>query len=129
MRGTWGVAGTDPEHVERMVRDMSGMLAGEVPRGMGGWLGLAGRLLGGALGGAAAVGDEEGDDRHHRHDGADQGRGMVGYGGNGSEVSRDGRGKGRRMVDDHEYHDHLVDEDEVRDDMRRRRRRRRREVD
>lgn len=135
IRGTWGVAGTDPEHVERMVRDMSGMLAGEMPRGMGGWLGLAGRLLGGvmapgAIGQAEEGATEEEEGRHRDGDYARGGRGdrrdVIGYGG-GSEVSRDERGKGRRRIDDHEYNDE--EDDEERHEMRRRRRRRRREVD
>lgn len=141
MRGTWGVAGTDPDQVERIVRDVSGMLAGEgAPKGMGGWLGLAGRLLGGALaGGAGAAGEDhekEEAQEAHRRDGSAGRSGRseanrIGYGGSGSEVSRDGRGKGRRSIDDQGYNDDdLVDEeDDTRNYMRRRRRRRRRDVD
>lgn len=102
------------------------MLAGEgAPRGMGGWLGLAGRLLGGALAGGGATTEDEGRGSSRGGDAT------VGYGGSSSEVSRDGRGKGRRSIDDHGYNDVGADEgdDEVRNDMRRRRRRRRREVD
>lgn len=135
VRGTWGVAGTDPDQVEKMVRDVSGMLAGDVPRGMGGWLGLAGRLLGSALAGGTAIEEEEENPRHgstERRVGASKRERAeaVGYGGSSSELSRDARGKGRRTIDDYEYNDDVVDEeDEVRNDMRRRRRRRRREVD
>lgn len=125
VRGTWGVAGTDADQVDRIVRDVSGMLAGEgAPRGMGGWLGLAARLLGGALAsGGAATGDDGGGIIRG-------GNASVGYGGSSSEVSRDGRGKGRRSIDDHEYNDVGAgeEEDEVGNDIRRRRRRRR-EVD
>lgn len=137
IRGTWGIAGTDPEHVERMVQDISGMLAGEMPRGMGGWLGLAGRLLGGvmapgALGQAEAEKEEEEEGQGRRDGGYARGgrredrRDVIGYGG-GSEVSRDERGKGRRRIDDHGYNDE--EDGEERNEMRRRRRRRRREVD
>lgn len=143
MRGSWGVAGTDPEHVERMVQDVTGMLAGDVPRGMGGWLGLAGKLLSGALApGAIAADDVEHD---HRRDGPSGGsssghrtrareeRGMVGYGDGGSENSRDERGKGRRRVDEYSYdvdeEEGYYDEDREEARRRRRRRRRRREAD
>lgn len=138
MRGTFGVAGTDPEHVERMMRDVSGVLAGEMPRGMGGWLGLAGRLLGGVIAPGAVGADEEeddGEDGYRRGGGsssrsgrgAREERGVIGYGGGSSEVSRDERGKGRRMVDDHGYNDE--DDEEQREGARSRRRRKRREVD
>lgn len=142
VQGSWGVAGTDPEHVERMVRDVSGVLAGEVPRGVGGWLGLAGRLLGGVMApppGAGEVEDEDvndqrGGDHRRRGDGgylrgAREERRVVGYGDGGSENSRDERGKGRRRLDDHGYGDDEegnVYDDEDREDAKRRRRRRRR---
>lgn len=141
VRGSWGVAGTDPEHVERMMRDVSGVLAGEMPRGMGGWLGLAGRLLGGVVAPGALAGDEgEGDERDRRRRGPGGGggnargareeMGVIGYGDGGSENSRDERGKGRRRIDDHGYDDE-ENYDEDREDVRRRRRRRmrRREAD
>lgn len=128
VRGAWGVAGTDADQIDRIVRDVSGVLASEgPPRGVGGWLGLAGRVLGGALagGGDGAATEEEGRGSTRGGDA------RVGYGGSGSEVSRDGRGKGRRSIDDHGYNDAGAEEedDEVRNDMRRRRRRRRREAD
>lgn len=143
MRGTWGVTGTDPDQVEKMVRDVTGLLAGEgAPRGIGGWLGLAGRLLGGALAGTAAGaadgGHQEGEEQEDQRRGGSVERSVrgsepnrIGYGGSGSEVSRDGRGKGRRSIDDQGYHDDgsVNDEDDIRNDMRRRRRRRRRDVD
>lgn len=132
VKGTWGVAGTDPEQVERMVRDVSGLLAGagEGRGGMGGWLGLAGRLLGGALAGAGAgAEDERGESSSRGRDGGSDERRVIGYGGRDSEVSRDARGKGRRGKGD-EYDD---DDDDLPDEddggMRRRRRRRRRDVD
>lgn len=139
VRGAWGVAGTDPEQVERVVRDMSGVLAGEMPKGMGGWLGLAGRLLGGVMahGATEGVDDGEDEDRDRRRGGTGYGhargdrrqeRGAIGYGDESSEISRDERGKGRRRSADHGYFDE-GDEglyDEEREEARRRRRRRRR---
>lgn len=136
VRGMYGVAGTDPEHVERMMRDVSGVLAGEMPKGMGGWLGLAGKLLGGVVAPGALGGEEEeeGEDGHRGGEGSSRygrsardERDVVGYGGGGSEISRDERGKGRRRLDDHGYNDE--DGEEEKDETRRRRRRRRREVD
>lgn len=102
--GSWGVAGTDPAHVERVVRDVSGVLSGEMPRGLGGWLGLAGRVLGGVMVPPGALAE-----------------------GSGSEVSRDERGKGRRRGEEH----YGEEGDDDSDGLRRRRRRRRRmeEVD
>lgn len=100
--GSWGIAGTDPAHVESMVRNVSGVLAGEMPRGLGGWLGLAGRVLGGVMEPPpSALGE-----------------------GSGSEVSRDGRGKGRRSRGEEHYGDEGPGEES--DGMGRRRRRRRR---
>lgn len=125
VRGTWGVAGTDPEQVERMMHSVSGVLAGDMPRGMGGWLGLAGKLLGGVMAPGAMEHDDE--DRPDNGEGSSRGRGernVVAYGG-GSDVSRDERGKGRRRFDDYGYGDEAEEEEEP----RRRRRRRRRELD
>lgn len=135
VRGAWGVAGTDPAQVERMVQDVSGLLAGDgVPKGMGGWLGLAGKLLGSVMAPGIAG--------SHEHDDGDNGEGrsrggggrrdklnVVAYGGAGSDVSRDERGKGKRRIDDHGYND--GEEDEILDEepRRRRRRRKRREGD
>lgn len=143
VRGSWGVAGTDPEHVERVMRDVSGVLmsAGEMPRGLGGWLGLAGRLLEGVVA-PPPPGEEEEEERdrdrrrggggggHARGGSARVERGVIGYGDGGSENSRDERGKGRRRVDDHGYDEEEEQgnyyDDEEREDARRRRRRRRR---
>ncbi|KAH6840653.1 hypothetical protein B0I37DRAFT_220197 [Chaetomium sp. MPI-CAGE-AT-0009] len=44
MRGEWGVAGADPETVERLVRDVTGVLEGR-----GSWMGLIGGILSGSL--------------------------------------------------------------------------------
>ncbi len=52
MRGEWGVAGTDSEAVERIVRNVTGVLEGRAS-----WLGLLGGLLSGSL----LQGPEEGD--------------------------------------------------------------------
>lgn len=135
VQGTWGVAGTDPEQVERMMQNVTGLLAGEgVPRGMGGWLGLAGKLLGGVM--APGNGDA-GSDEHNADDGGLRGNGeglsrrgrerkdVIAYGG-GSDVSRDERGKGIRRGDDHGYND---EDDDEHEQPSRRRRRKRREVD
>ncbi len=60
VRGAWGVAGTDAEAVERIVRDVTGVLEGR-----GSWMGLIGGILSGSLlKGPAGGGD----------DGAGQGR-------------------------------------------------------
>lgn len=109
MRGEWGVAGTDPDAVESIVRDFQGVLSGG--QGVGGLLGLAGRLLGGGLLGQ----NEEG----HQHD---EGGGSAG---GASEISRDSRGKGIRRINDHGYDDNDGDEDDEGNGRRRRRRRRR----
>lgn len=124
VRGTWGVAGTDPEQVERMMQNVSGVLAGDMPRGVTGWLGLAGKLLGGVMA-PEEMGHEEEEGRDHG-EGPSRGRGernIIAYGG-GSDASRDERGKGRRRVDDHGYY-----EEEEEEAPRRRRRRRRRELE
>ena len=127
-RGMWSVGGTDPDQVERMMQDVTGIIGDGPPKGVTGWIGLAGRLLGSGILGAHGLPGAHDDE--HDHDEDDNGRrggggrgrdvGKVGYGGNGSEVSRDERGKGRRRIDDHDDPDE-VDED---DGMRRRRRRR-----
>ena len=44
VRGAWGVAGTDAETVERIVRDVTGVLEGR-----GSWMGLIGGILSGSL--------------------------------------------------------------------------------
>lgn len=132
-RGMWAVGGTDPDQVERMMQDVTGIIGDGPPKGVGGWLGLAGRLLGsGILGahglpGSQDIDNGEDDNGGGRRGGAGRSRDVdkVGYGGSGSEISRDERGKGRRRVDDHDDPDD-VDED---DGMRRRRRRKRREVE
>jgi hypothetical protein len=54
MRGEWAVAGTDPEAVERIVRNVTGVLEGR-----GSWLGLLGGILGGGLLQGAGPGKEE----------------------------------------------------------------------
>lgn len=131
VRGTWGVAGTDPEQVERMVRDVTGLIGGEgVPRGVGGWLGLAGKLLGGVMAppGANADNGEPGSSGRGAGRGERSG-GDVAYGGGGSDVSRDGRGKGRRRGDDHGYGEAGEEDEVLGEEGRRRRRRKRREVD
>ncbi|KAH8893519.1 hypothetical protein GQ53DRAFT_763804 [Thozetella sp. PMI_491] len=55
VQGQWGVAGTDPEAVERIVRGVTGA----IEAGRGGWMGL----LGGLLNGLQAPPDDHG----HRH--------------------------------------------------------------
>lgn len=70
VRGLWGVAGTDGEAVDRIVRDLVGAVEGEGGGGRGGWLGLVGGLLGrGGLlegrDGTAAKGKDD-DDRESR---------------------------------------------------------------
>lgn len=138
-RGAWAVGGTDPDQVERMMQDVTNLIGDGPPKGVQGWLGLAGRLLGsGLLGGQGLPGleggegsDEEGEGDGDRRRGGGGGRkevGKIGYGGASSELSRDERGKGRRRVDDHEYNDD-VDYDDEEGGTRRRRRRRRRELD
>ncbi|KAK7721869.1 hypothetical protein SLS63_009394 [Diaporthe eres] len=134
-RGMWSVGGTDPDQVERMMQDVTGIIGDGPPKGVSGWIGLAGRLLGsGILGAHGLPGphDDEHDNGEDDNGGGRRGGGgrsrdvdKVGYGGSGSEISRDERGKGRRRVDDHDDPDD-VDED---DGMRRRRRRKRREVE
>lgn len=130
-RGMWSVGGTDPDQVERMMQDVTGIISDGPPKGVTGWIGLAGRLLGSGILGAhglpGAHDDEHDEDDNSRRGGGGRSRdiGKVGYGGSGSEISRDERGKGRRRIDDHDDPDE-VDED---DGMRRRRRRKRREVD
>lgn len=137
-RGMWSVGGTDPDQVERMMQDVTGIIGDGPPKGVGGWLGLAGRLIGSGILGAHGLPGSHDDEHDSGEDNNGGGRrggggksrdvGKVGYGGSGSEISRDERGKGRRRVDDHEYNDpDDVDED---DGMsRRRRRRKRREVE
>ncbi|KAI3396907.1 hypothetical protein diail_11520 [Diaporthe ilicicola] len=134
-RGMWSVGGTDADQVERMMQDVTGIIGDGPPKGVGGWLGLAGRLLGsGILGAHGLPGshDEEHDsvEDDYRRGGGGRSRdvGKVGYGGSGSEISRDERGKGRRRADDHEYND-PDDVDEDGGTRRRRRRRRRRDVE
>lgn len=136
-RGAWSVGGTDPDQVDRLMRDVTDLIGDGPPKGVGGWLGFAGRLLGSGmlsghgLGGQEAGGDGDGNEgRGGRGGNGGGGRdvGRVGYGGISSEVSRDERGKGRRRVDDLEYNDD-VDYDDEDGGTRRRRRRRRREVD
>lgn len=142
-RGAWSVGGTDPDQVERLMRDVTDLIGDGPPKGVGGWLGLAGRLLGSGLlgsGGLPGLGDdasEVDDDVDDRRGGSGngigngtgaRGVGRIGYGGPSSEISRDERGKGRRRPDDHEYNDD-VDYDDEEGGTRRRRRRRRREVD
>lgn len=129
----WSVGGTDPDQVERMMQDVTGIIGDGPPKGVTGWIGLAGRLLGSGILGAHGLPGVHDDE--HDHDENNNGRrggggrsrdvGKVGYGGSGSEISRDERGKGRRRIDDHDDPDE-VDED---DGMRRRRRRKRREVE
>lgn len=134
-RGAWGVGGTDPDQVDRLMRDVTDLIGDGPPKGVGGWLGFAGRLLGSGvlgghgLGGGAEGGEDEGG-RRRGGGGGGGGRdvGRVGYGGESSEISRDERGKGRRRVDDLEYNDD-ADYDDEDGGTRRRRRRRRREVD
>lgn len=130
-RGAWSVGGTDPDQVGRLVRDVTELIGDGPPKGVGGWLGFAGRLLGsGMLGGGGMEGSEDGGDGDgddgRRRGGKDVRR--VGYGGVSSEISRDERGKGRRRADDHEYNDD-VDYDDQDGGTRRRRRRRRRDAD
>lgn len=131
VRGTWGVAGTDPEQVERMMQNVSGVLAGDMPRGVAGWLGLAGKLLGGVMApeglGGHGVEEEGRDNGEGSSSRAPRGgeRGIIAYGGGGSDVSRDERGKGRRRVDDQGYYEEEAEEEAP----RRRRRRRRRELE
>lgn len=55
VRGAWQVNGTDSERVERLVRDVTGVLEGR-----GSWIGLLGNVLGG---GQQQV--EDGDDEEH----------------------------------------------------------------
>lgn len=128
VRGTWGVAGTDPEQVERMMQNVSGVLAGDMPRGMAGWLGLAGKLLGGVMAPEGLDHDEVEEGRGNgegssRARGGE--RGVIAYGGGGSDVSRDERGKGRRRVDERGYYEEEAEEEAP----RRQRRRRRRELE
>lgn len=108
------------------MQNVSGVLAGDMPRGVTGWLGLAGKLLGGVMAPEGIEHDEE-EERRDNGEGSSRGKGerkIVAYGG-GSDVSRDERGKGRRRVDDHGYYE----EEEEEEAPRRRRRRRRRELD
>lgn len=113
------------------MQNVSGVLAGDMPRGVAGWLGLAGKLLGGVM-----APEEEGLGGHDVEEGRDNGqgssraprggeRGIIAYGGGGSDVSRDERGKGRRRVDDQGYYEEEAEEEAP----RRRRRRRRRELE
>lgn len=136
-RGMWSVGGTDPDQVERMMQDVTGIIGDGPPKGVSGWIGLAGRLLGsgilGAHGGLPGAHDEQHDhdedsDGGGRRGGGGRSRdvGKVGYGGSGSEISRDERGKGRRRIDDHDDPDEVDEDDGMR---RRRRRRKRREVE
>ncbi|KAL2178148.1 uncharacterized protein P884DRAFT_198993 [Thermothelomyces heterothallicus CBS 202.75] len=55
MRGEWGVAGTDAEAVERIVRNVTGVLEGR-----GSWLGLISGILSGSL---LSGGDGTGEER------------------------------------------------------------------
>lgn len=70
MRGQWGVMGTDSEAVERIVKNVTGVLEGKQS-----WLGLVGGLLSGNL--LKGIGDE------------DQDRGGRGRGSRGGVVSDD----------------------------------------
>ncbi len=70
VRGQWGIGGTDPEAVERMVRGVTGAIQG----GQGGWAGLLGGLLSGLQQPPDAhdqrrVEEDGQDDGSRRHDG------------------------------------------------------------
>lgn len=126
------MGGTDPDQVDRLMRDVTDLIGDGPPKGVGGWLGLAGRLLGSGILGGHGLPGPDGDEDEDEGGGGERrvpGRkvGRVGYGGESSEISRDERGKGRRRVDDHEYSD--VDYDDDEGGTRRRRRRKRRELD
>ena len=97
MRGEWGVAGTDSEAVERIVRNVTGILEGR-----GSWLGLLGTILGGGLlEGGGASDETEGQERR-------------------STKRREAEGRRRRSTGWHDRYD--VDEDYFYDDERKRRR-------
>ncbi|KAL2134095.1 hypothetical protein VTI74DRAFT_982 [Chaetomium olivicolor] len=55
VRGEWGVAGTDAEMVERIVRNVTGVLEGR-----GSWMGLIGGILSGSLLQGTGGGEERG---------------------------------------------------------------------
>lgn len=105
MQGQWGVAGTDPEAVERIVRNVTGVLEGR-----GSWLGLLSSVLGGGLlqgiGGQGAI--DEGEEGGRRRE------------------TRKRRGRGpdenrrRKSMSDHDRDD--VDDDYFYDEDRRRKR-------
>jgi hypothetical protein len=113
VRGQWGVAGTDPEAVERIVRNVTGA----IDHGRSGWLGLLGGLLSGSASGRQGRITE----------GADRGRDEDDGGG---PSSSSGRRKGRharaRSYDEYAGSGGAYDSG---DDDRKRRRRGRRERD
>ena len=121
VRGQWGVAGTDNEAVERIVRDVTGAMEGR-----GGWLGLIGDVLGGSLlpqegGGAAAVDSEAYDppERGTRRD--DRRRGYR----DEDDIKR--RKRSSRKIDTHDRDPIDDDYDDDYDATRHRRRRRKSE--
>ena len=72
VQGQWGIGGTDPEMVERMVRGVTGALGS----GKGGWMGIVGGLLSGlqappsdSHGQDAVEDDDRGSSRRRRNDG------------------------------------------------------------
>lgn len=106
LQGEWGIAGTDGEAVERIVRDVTGVLEGR-----GSWMGLIGGLLSGELlGGGDGDEDENGvvsdGDRGGRHGKHTRGKRERGRKDNG-DGGGGGGGRSRRRVrgedEDDEY--------------------------
>ncbi|SPQ20898.1 52c4614b-276f-4d64-a7be-c08f166d872e [Thermothielavioides terrestris] len=83
MRGSWGVAGTDAEAVERIVQNVTGVLEGR-----GSWMGLLGGFLNGSL-----------------LQGADIGGGGEGLGRISDRDRPRGRERGDDSYDDDDYDD------------------------
>lgn len=114
IHGDWGVAGTDGEAVERIVRQVTGALEGRT-----GWMGLLAGLLGGWSLEARAEGTQ--GDVGGRREAEEHGGEGSSRGGRGTESDRprDGGARvcGREELDD-DFHDNY---NENYDDRKRRR--------
>lgn len=109
MRGEWGVAGADAEAVERIMRDVTGVLEGR-----GSWMGLIGGILSGSLlKGPGGGGDDEDDDGKGRGKSPDRSLDRDRSRDRDRDRSRDGRDEDKRRRK----------RDDDRDEDRRRRRR------
>lgn len=111
MRGEWGVSGTDAEVVERIVRNVTGVLEGR-----GSWLGLVSGILSGNLLNGGEEDDKDGT-REKRERPSHRERGRIHDRERERDRSRDGRSESRHRRrkthhdDEHDYDDDHDDHD------------------